>query len=251
MGGFARASPPFFMSKNRESFFLGVEWVGEQLRAGVYDERWRLRGKASLSAKSERGFSEVLKRIARCVLDAVDEADLQPDAIAATAMLTNGASTGQILGPQEVNQLAIHLPASIGSRFLTAGRVATIMWELHEHELGGQPKAWVGLFTEPEPHLFVAECELPGKVRPFPNGTSLAPHFTEVPIELIELFRREQAAAVVCVGAEFEDRKSKGARQLQDALAAGGTSVEVHVPQHGIHVGTWAAARLAARTFLG
>lgn len=237
------------MSKNRESFFLGVEWVGEQLRAGVYDERWRLRGKASRSTKAERGFTEVLKRIALCALDAVDEADLRPDAIAATALLTNGVSTGQTLGPQQVNQLAIHLPASIGSRFLTAGRVATVLWAVHEHELGGQPKSWMGLFTEPEPDLFVADRELPGKVRHLPNGTTWAPRFTEAPIELIELSRREQAAAVVCVGAEFEDQKSKAARRLQDALAAAGTSVEVHVPQHGIHVGTWAAARLAARTF--
>ena len=231
--------------------YLGVEWVGEQLRAAVFDEHWRLKGRASRSAKTNRGFGEVLKRTALCALDAVDEADLQPEAIAATALLSDGTLAGQTWGPQEVNQLAGHLPARLSSKLLTAGRASTILWAVHEYELGRRPMSWVGLFAEPEPTVHAANRLEPGRVRrlTFSVGPTAQPIATSK--ELIDTLMREQVAAVVLIGDEYEDLNTGGAKQLQESLAVAGSEIKLHVPLHGTHVGTWAAARLAARTFVG
>jgi len=244
------------MKSKSTLFHLGVEWIGEQFRAGVFDERWRLVGKASRSAKTQRGMDEVLKRMALCALDAVDEADLQPEHIFASAILSDGEHTGHKWGPKQVNQLASHLPAQIGSRILTAPRVATVMWGMHEYELGGEPRSWLGLFAEPQPQLVAAERALPGQVKPLVVGsTAPATEGTEAdkaiaPSEsILSAVNLAEPEVLLLVGEDYEDEKSAGVKHIVELLASAGLNIPLHISKHGTHVGTWAAAKLAARTF--
>lgn len=235
---------------------LGIEWVGEQLRAGVFDAQWRLQGKASRSAKTQRGLDEVVKRIARCALDAVDEADLRPEDIAASALLMERNESGQVWGPQQINKLAEHLAPPMSSNLLTAARVPTIMWAVPEHELSRTPQSWVGLFSEPEPALFMAERAQPGLVKPLLAGSSPAKDGAAAAAEAADLARKLLSAVLfarpdllLLFGPGYEDAGSPGTKRMLEMLLAASLNLPVHTSRQGIQVGVWAAARLAARTF--
>jgi len=244
------------MSTWTNNLYLGVEWVGDQIRAGVFDARWRLKGKASRSAKTQRGVGEVLKRMARCALDAVDEADRQPEDIAATGILTDGHGAGQSWGPQQVNQLASHLPPRMAGNLLTAGRTATVLWAVHAHELCGVPRSWLGLFSEPDPALLAAERAQPGGVKPLTiswhgtrEETGVAPPSTDPAPELLTAVHQAQPEVLVLVGPAYEDAEAPGTRQIRELLQAADLKLPIHIPALGMQVGVWAAARLAAQTF--
>lgn len=61
---------------SKQEVFIGVDFGGTKLLAGVFDPQLRLLGTEKISTKSERGVDTVLDRIARVVKDAVDECDL-------------------------------------------------------------------------------------------------------------------------------------------------------------------------------
>jgi len=245
------------MSARGSSHYLGLEWVGDCLRAGVFDSSWRLVGKVSRSAKANRGPAEVLKRIARCALDAVDEADLQPAAIRASAILTNGVETGQTWGPEQVNQLATLLPAPMSSNLVTAGRVASIMSAVEEHEFPAKGRSWIAFFAEPEPALYAADPSQPGRLRPVvlsvgrnresrPDG---APDWSAWSDDLLASVSQLQPERLLLVGPHFEDAEADGTRRIAELLLALQLRLPVHTPAHAAHVGVWAATRLAAQTF--
>ncbi len=60
----------------KQDVFIGVDFGGTKLLAGVFDPQLRLLGTEKISTKGERGVDTVLDRIARVVRDAVDECDL-------------------------------------------------------------------------------------------------------------------------------------------------------------------------------
>ena len=59
-----------------KTIFVGVDLGATKILAGVYDSRLNFIGKAKLSTKADRGYREVVRRIAKCVRDAIDECDL-------------------------------------------------------------------------------------------------------------------------------------------------------------------------------
>ncbi len=60
----------------KADFLVGVDLGGTKILAGVFDEKLRCKGRAKVSTKAQRGEGEVVERIAKCVMDAVDECDL-------------------------------------------------------------------------------------------------------------------------------------------------------------------------------
>ena len=60
----------------KQDLLVGVDLGGTKILAGVFTPQLKLLQSTKLSTKSERGFDAVVDRIARCVRDAVDEADL-------------------------------------------------------------------------------------------------------------------------------------------------------------------------------
>lgn len=60
----------------KSDYVVGVDLGGTKILAGVFDSSLENIGSSKLSTKSQRGVEAVIDRVARCVQDAVDEADL-------------------------------------------------------------------------------------------------------------------------------------------------------------------------------
>src|SRR4029434_5246868 len=73
------------------NYLVGVDLGGTKILAGVFDAKLQLLGTAKVSTKSPRGAEAVLERVARCVLDAVDECDLSPKQIRGVGIGAPGA----------------------------------------------------------------------------------------------------------------------------------------------------------------
>jgi glucokinase len=61
---------------DKKDYVVGVDLGGTKILAGIFDSQLRCLGRARVSTKAQRGPDEVIKRIARCVNDVVDECDL-------------------------------------------------------------------------------------------------------------------------------------------------------------------------------
>lgn len=70
---------------NRE-LLVGVDLGGTKILAGLFNSQLRCLGRARLSTKASRGPDEVIKRIARCVTEVVDECDLDLTAVRAVGI---------------------------------------------------------------------------------------------------------------------------------------------------------------------
>ena len=60
----------------KQDVIVGVDLGGTKILAGIFTPQLRLLQTVKLSTKASRGFESVVERVARCVRDAVDEADL-------------------------------------------------------------------------------------------------------------------------------------------------------------------------------
>src|SRR5512137_1482002 len=85
------------MAENNEksSCLVGVDFGGTKILGGVFDPALRLLGTAKLSTKAERGPDAVIERIARCVQDTVDEADLSLKDVRGIGVGAPGAVDGE------------------------------------------------------------------------------------------------------------------------------------------------------------
>ncbi len=61
---------------DKKDHVVGVDLGGTKILTGVFDSQLRCVGRSRLSTKAQRGPEEVIRRIARCVNDVVDECDL-------------------------------------------------------------------------------------------------------------------------------------------------------------------------------
>src|SRR5215813_6858478 len=76
---------------NKAEYTVGVDLGGTKILAGVFDQSTQSLATSKLSTKSSRGVENVVERIARCVTDAVDEADLSLKQIAGVGIGAPGA----------------------------------------------------------------------------------------------------------------------------------------------------------------
>jgi len=75
----------------KKDHVVGVDFGGTKILAGVFDGKFDCIGRARVSTKADRGADEVIGRIARCVLEAVDECDLELKQISAIGIGAPGA----------------------------------------------------------------------------------------------------------------------------------------------------------------
>ena len=75
----------------KNEYFIGVDLGGTKILAGVYLPTIECFGIAKISTKSDRSPEVVIDRIARCVMDAVDEADLNLKQVKAMGIGVPGA----------------------------------------------------------------------------------------------------------------------------------------------------------------
>src|SRR5512140_3888870 len=76
---------------SKGEYVVGVDLGGTKILSGVFKNSLECIGTAKLSTKSQRGVDKVIERIARCVQDAVDEADLSLKQIAGIGIGAPGA----------------------------------------------------------------------------------------------------------------------------------------------------------------
>jgi glucokinase len=84
----------------KSDLFVGVDLGGTKILAGVFSPQLKLLQTAKLSTKSNRGFASVVDRVAKCVRDAVDEADMNLKQVRAIGIGAPGAiepETGEVI----------------------------------------------------------------------------------------------------------------------------------------------------------
>src|SRR5438876_3221167 len=75
----------------KAEYIIGVDLGGTKVLAGVFKNSLECIGTAKVSTKAQRGVDKVIERVARCVQDAVDEADLSLKQIGGVGIGAPGA----------------------------------------------------------------------------------------------------------------------------------------------------------------
>jgi glucokinase len=139
-------------AKERE-YFVGVDFGGTKIYAGVFRPDLELVGTAKISTKAQRGAETVIERLARCVRDAVDECDLAMDQIRAVGLGAPGAVDPDkgivIFAPNlgwENLPLQKQMEKELGVPVFIENDANMQMIGIYEFELGAKPRNVVGIF---------------------------------------------------------------------------------------------------------
>lgn len=141
------------MTVKNPAHVLGVDLGGTKILAGVFDRDLNLLGKSKRSTKSRRGVDAVIERIARCVMDAIDECDLSPADIRGVGIGAPGATdpeTGRVIFAPNLEWRDVPLKAALEKLLklpvFTENDCNIQALGVHEKELKGKPKHLVGIF---------------------------------------------------------------------------------------------------------
>jgi len=133
---------------------VGVDLGGTKILAGVFNNSLESTGVAKLSTKSQRGVDRVVERIARCVQDAVDEADLNMKQVAGVGIGAPGAvdfGSGTVIfapnmeGWKDV-PLKKELEKQLGVPVFVENDCNIAALGVYVAELKSKPKHMVGVF---------------------------------------------------------------------------------------------------------
>ncbi len=137
----------------KPEFLVGVDLGGTKILAGVFSPQLMLLQTAKLSTKSDRGFEAVVERIARCVRDAVDEADLTLKQVRGIGIGAPGAietETGEVIFAPNLgwknSPLKKRLENLLAVPVFTENDCNLATLGVHEVELKGRPRHMMGLF---------------------------------------------------------------------------------------------------------
>jgi glucokinase len=140
-------------SASKADHFVGVDFGGTKILAGVFKNSLELLGKAKVSTKAHRGPEAVIERIARCVHDALDECDLNLKQLRGVGLGAPGAvdpESGRVLfasnlGWEDV-PLKKELEKLLGAPVFLDNDCNICMLGIHEIELKGKPHHMIGIF---------------------------------------------------------------------------------------------------------
>jgi glucokinase len=142
-------------TSSKGEYVVGVDLGGTKILAGVFKRSFECIGSSKLSTKSQRGVDAVVERIARCVQDAVDEADLSLKQVAGVGIGAPGAvdfADGKVIfapnmeGWKDVSlkkdlEKALGVPVFVEND----GNIAAL--GVHVAELKGKAKSLIGIFV--------------------------------------------------------------------------------------------------------
>ncbi len=141
------------MPNNNKSHVVGVDLGGTKILAGVFDKDLTLVGKSKKSTKSKRGVEAVIDRIARCVFDAIDECDLQPEDVQGVGIGAPGATypePGNVIFAPNLQWRDVPLKASLEKILklpvFTENDCNIQALGVHAKELKSKPQHLVGIF---------------------------------------------------------------------------------------------------------
>lgn len=140
---------------SKADHYLGVDLGGTKILTGVFKNSLECLATAKLSTKSQRGVEEVIERIARCVQDAVDEADLSIKNVAGVGIGAPGAvdfASGSVIFAPNMEgwkniSLKKDLEKALGVPVFVENDCNIAALGVHAAELKGKPRHMVGIFV--------------------------------------------------------------------------------------------------------
>lgn len=142
-------------SSSKAEYVVGVDLGGTKILAGVFNHELEHIGVSKLSTKSQRGVDKVVERIARCVQDAVDEADLTMKQVAGLGIGAPGAvdfNSGTVIfapnmeGWKDVS-LKKELEKQLGVPVFVENDCNIAALGVYVAELKSKPRSMVGIFV--------------------------------------------------------------------------------------------------------
>jgi glucokinase len=137
----------------KSDFLVGVDFGGTKILASVFTPQFQSVGRAKISTKSDRGTAEVIERIARCIRDAVDEADLTLKNIRGVGCTAPGAvdpEAGKVLFAPNLGWENVPLKKDLEKLLEVPVFVENdcnlCTLGVHEVELQAKPKNLIGIF---------------------------------------------------------------------------------------------------------
>lgn len=138
---------------NARNYLVGVDLGGTKILAGVFDSKLQPVGTTKFSTKAERGPDAVLDRVARCVLDAIDECDLEPKQVRAVGIGAPGAvdpEHGEVIFAPNLGWKDVAVVKTLEKRLdvpvFLENDCHICMLGIYEQELKSKPKNVVGIF---------------------------------------------------------------------------------------------------------
>lgn len=139
---------------DKKECLVGVDLGGTKILAGVFDAQLRCLGRARLSTKAARGPAEVIKRIARCVTEAVDECDRELKQVRAVGVGAPGPvnpETGKVVfAPNLEGWRDIALQKELGKLLdrpvFVENDCNVCTLGVYHGELKGKPRSMIGIF---------------------------------------------------------------------------------------------------------
>jgi glucokinase len=142
-------------ANSKAEYFVGVDLGGTKILSGVFKHSLECIGTAKASTKAQRGVEAVIERIARCVQDAADEADLTLKQVAGVGVGAPGAvdfAEGRVIfapnmeGWKDV-PLKKDLEKQLGVPVFVENDCNISALGVHVAELKGKPKHLIGIFV--------------------------------------------------------------------------------------------------------
>lgn len=142
-------------TSSKQDYLVGVDLGGTKILAGIFDNSLRNLATAKLSTKSQRGVEAVVERVARCIQDAVDEADLSLKQIAGVGIGAPGAvdfDAGTVIFAPNLQgwkdiPLKKHLEKLLGVPVFVENDCNIAALGVYAAELKSKPRHMVGIFV--------------------------------------------------------------------------------------------------------
>jgi glucokinase len=138
---------------NGRTHVVGVDLGGTKILAAVFDPKLQLLGSSKVTTKAQRGAEAVIERIARCVLDAIDECDLSPKQIYGVGIGAPGAvdqEHGEVVFAPNLDWKNVTVVKDLEKRLnlpvFLDNDCHVCMLGIYEQELKKKPKDVVGIF---------------------------------------------------------------------------------------------------------
>ncbi len=142
-------------TSGKTDYYVGVDLGGTKILSGLFKSSLECVGTAKLSTKSQRGVEAVIERVARCVREAADEADLTLKQVAGVGIGAPGAvnfAEGRVIfapnmeGWKDV-PLKKGLEKLLDVPVFVENDCNIAALGVHVAELKAKPKSMVGIFV--------------------------------------------------------------------------------------------------------
>jgi glucokinase len=139
----------------KADYVVGVDLGGTKILSGVFKHSLDCVGTSKLSTKPQRGVDKVIERVARCVQDAVDEADLTLKQVAGVGIGAPGAvdfAAGTVIFAPNMEgwknvPLKKELEKQLGVPVFVENDCNIAALGVYVAELKSKPRSMIGIFV--------------------------------------------------------------------------------------------------------